>query len=292
MSLFLILSSNMTDNLSMRFNPKIFTLLVTLLFFVSCDEDQLSRSRYGENREARPGYIKGLNKMIPPFIRTGSGFSNWVNDSVSGPTSEFCPAANETDVGEDIVVEMSDDDRSFLEREVGAPPPPGGGVNTQLPDIDERSSDVYKYGYFRYKDGDGNVFGTERTIWRLKAAGKLLAKENIVMGVGELSQKGGGDSGHVEHRGGQDADLRLINKDGVASQCTVNDKSCYDMEKTFTMIKTLIDVDPGKVDKILINDEDLRKKINNYYKAKTGSSRDISRSCSGHHDHVHFSWKS
>lgn len=247
--------------------------------------------RYGEKPAANPDYVNYLNhhQKNSPY-RDGNSFTHWLNGLVTSPTEKVC-GGEEVDVGPDLTETMTDEQREFLLKEVGDPPPSGGPVRTQLPDVNVGTPDVYKFGYYRYKDGDKKVYGTERTIWRLKAAGKLLAEENIVMGVGDISSRGGPTGGHREHQGGQDVDLRLINDQGVAGPCTVS-RSCYNREKTFKMIKTLIDVDPTKVDKVLINDPELRSKINSYYKEKTGSSRNISRSCAGHDNHIHFSWKS
>lgn len=247
-------------------------------------------SNYGENQGASQRYVNGLNSATYPFATDGVGISSWINSQTDSPTGGFCAAANEIDVGPEIDTQMTNEDRAFLDSEVGDPPPKGGAVRTQLPDVSATSEDVYKYGYYRYKDGDGKVYGTNRTIWRLRAAGKLLAKERMVMGVGDISTRGGPTRGHAEHQTGKDVDLRLMNSNGVATACSVG-QSCYDRGKTFKMIKTLIDVDPTQVDKILINDATLRSQINNYYQAKTGDNRNVARSCSGHHNHVHFSWK-
>ncbi len=273
-------------------------MLLVVLFLAGCEDmgttgSSFDPSLYGESQIASQDYIEGLNnaRRQTSFPRTGEGMSRWVDDQVSGPTTGMCVDTREAnDIG-DVSTQLTNEQKEFLENEVGDPPAVGGSVTTELPDIDPASQDVYKYGYYRYNDGDRKVFGTERTIWRLKAAGKLLAQKGIVMGVGDISSRGGPTRGHAEHQQGQDVDLRLVGPDGMSKPCTVSNSSCYDREKTFEMIKTLIDVDPTKVDKILINDPTLRRQINTYYQQKTGSSRSITAYCAGHDNHVHFSWK-
>ncbi|MDC1174582.1 penicillin-insensitive murein endopeptidase [Bacteriovoracaceae bacterium] len=281
----------------MRVYTKLIFLGVLVVTLNSCEESMQSPpfnpQQYGESQVASQDFVDDLNRVQrqSSFPSSGEGMSRWVNNQVSGPTSGMCVDTTEVDSGADYSAVMSDEEKEFLEKEVGDPPSPGGPVQTQLPAVNAQSQDVYKYGYYRYKDSDQKVYGTERTIWRIKAAGKLLAQKGIVMGIGDISSRGGRTRGHAEHQGGQDVDLRLINDNGVATPCTVGNSSCYNREKTFTMIKTLIDVDPTKVDKVLINDPVLRRQINNYYQLKTGSSRGIASACASHDNHVHFSWK-
>lgn len=176
-----------------------------------------------------------------------------------------------------------------LLKPLGNIPNQGGPVRYALPNPGDDTQKVVESGYYLYGESDGKTYGTERTIWRIQAAGKLLTKQGVVMAVGDISSRGGRTTGHAEHQGGNDVDLRLISPTGQARPCSVG-QSCYDRDKTYLMIKTLIDVDPQGFDKVLINDEVLRAKINQYAREKYGI-RNAARYCKGHDNHVHFSWK-
>lgn len=266
--------------------------------FFACEDSSLTSetpSLYGQNKAADSAYVSRLNSYsdTPTFSSNGSDFSSRINSLMGGPTEGLTcgGAAGEVDLGPELDSKMTDEQRAFLETEIGSPPRSGGRVGTQLPDANRGTDDAAKYGYYRYKDGDGRVFGTERTVWRLRAAGKILAQQKLTMGVGDISQSGGGRiPPHQSHRNGRDVDLRLLGPSGEATKCTVSNSSCYSRDNTFKMLKALIDVDPTKVRTILINDATLRSQINAYYRNKTGSSRSISQSCAGHDNHIHFSW--
>lgn len=273
-------------------------MAMPFIFFACEDQQQILQqtpSLYGQKDTADTPYISHLNSYADssPFSTNGSEFSNRLNRIMGGPTEGLTcgGAAGEVDLGPELDSKMTDEQRAFLEQEIGTPPKSGGSINTQLPDANRGTDDAAKYGYYRYKDGDNRVYGTERTVWRLRAAGKILAQQKLVMGVGDISKRGGGRiPPHESHRNGRDVDLRLLNKSGEATACTVSDSSCYSRDNTYKMLTALIDVDPTKVRTILVNDATLRSRINQYYKTKTGSSRNISQSCTGHHNHIHFSW--
>ena len=172
-----------------------------------------------------------------------------------------------------------------------AMPAGGGAITKQLKPIGEGSDEYKQTGYYTYTRAE-TKFGTERTIWRLETAGKILAEKNITMGIGNISVKGGGTlKPHVSHKNGVDADLRFISPSGMATRCNISgDRSCFDRDKTYEMVKALIDVDPTNVRLIFINDNQLRADINAYYKKATGRDINISRPCPGHDDHIHISW--
>jgi hypothetical protein len=166
-----------------------------------------------------------------------------------------------------------------------AKPASSSSVSTKL----TRPSDPVAAGYNLY-GSDSKKFGTERTIWRVQEAGKVLASKGIVMDVGNISKSGGGTlPPHKSHRNGRDVDVRLVSSSGKSGPCNIS-KSCYSKEKTFEMVKAVLDVDPKGMRMIFINDPELRKMINRYAKEKYGLD-DISRYCAGHDDHVHFSFK-
>ncbi|MBK24562.1 MAG: hypothetical protein CME70_11260 [Halobacteriovorax sp.] len=272
--------------------------LTFLLFnLVSCEDPSLGqgsiRKDYGENNEARPAFINRLNHSPSPLLRSSA--SRELNEMMSGPTSGLlCGSysSHHLDIGPDVNIDMTDEQRAFLESELGPPPPSGGAVNKEIPDSHNGTSDAAKFGYYRYKDGDRRVFGTERTIWRIRAAGKVLAQKGLVMGIGDISQRGGGKiAPHSSHREGRDVDLRLLGSNGKATPCTVDNPSCFSVENTFQMLKAFVDIDPSKVKLMYINSKALRDKINTYYKKLTGTSQNISKYMTGHNAHIHLSWK-
>lgn len=271
-------------------------LINSLMLLTSCNEAIVkdTPSLYGQRPTADRAYVDVVNQESKKYIGdySSDSFTDYLNIQLSSPTEGMCEADDYDDSKElaDYVKEQEDKKDEEAEIDLNNKPKMGGPVRSELPKIKLGSEEMKKVGYYRYKDKDRKVFGTKRTIWRIETAGKILAKENITMGIGDISSKGGRTKGHAEHQQGQDVDLRLISKDGTAKACRINQK-CYDREKTFKMIKTLIDTDPLKVDKVLINDRKLRNKINAYYRKKTGSRRKISKSCEGHDDHVHMSWK-
>jgi hypothetical protein len=209
-------------------------------------------------------------------------FNQWIGKRMSGPTDGHCPTAKEDDGDKDEVTED-------LEEEA---PDSGGLLLTQLTEVERSSADVLKSGYYLFGAGDERIYGTERTVWRLKKAGQLLAKDGMAMGIGDISKKGGDNvHPHMTHKKGQDVDLRLLDKNGVASVCNYRDSDCYDRSKTFKMIKTLIDVDPTKVKKVFINDPSLRSMVNSYYRDAAGDRGTISFAASGYDNIISFSWK-
>lgn len=175
-------------------------------------------------------------------------------------------------------------------------PPLSNEVNSLLPTVRYDETEAMEKGYYTYGRSTKR-YGTERTQWRLLQAGEKLAEKGIVMGVGNISKAGGGRlPPHMSHRRGVDADFRLVGPNGKGQRCNLTQPSsvtqrCYDREKTFEMVKTLIDVDIRNVDQVLINDPELRTMINDYYAEMSGSDRPIAKACAGHDNHIHMSWK-
>jgi hypothetical protein len=256
--------------------------------------EEFKRS-YTNERVRRP-----RDSTRPNSVPSTYDVSDYLDTTLSGPVEacgeyddeyDYASLKEEDGPGALSQVDLTQEQRTELIGDLGTIPAEGGGVNTELPDVGMDSDLVGKVGYYRYGDGDRHVFGTARTVWRLRAAGKLLADKGIVMGVGEMSKRGGPTPGHAEHQTGRDVDLRLVGKDGFSSICTVHRSDCYDREKTFEMIKTLIDVDPERFQKVLINDTTLQRQVNNYAREKYGITERVAMSCAGHDNHIHFSWK-
>lgn len=268
-------------------------------------------SMYGEKNSGSDQFRNQLNRdMMSTPYSSGSSTSKWLQNHMEGPVSASMCGGSLDSVNLSSV--LDDAGKEYLDKELGNPPPTGGPVNTPLPGVSARES--LKYGYQRYADGDGRFYGTERTIWRLKAAGKLLAKEQIVMGIGDISQKNGGQiKPHATHRNGLDVDLRMVDSNGANQSCKFKNKGCYNEAKTFTMLKTLIDVDPSNAKRIIVGDRNLALKINLYHAKKTQNKalEEKTRAAIAnpgiklntkngffstldtkhHHNHIHFSWK-
>lgn len=242
----------------------------------------------------------------PPERTRGNPYNPQSYLTGLGTRTSFCPTGFTERDGEvvtladmDYVVILSEDDRLRLTEELGPQPPwrPAGSGDSyvELPSTGHLPDDQEAQGYYRYNDSDGYVFGTDRTVYNIRAAGRILSEKNITMGVGDISSRNGTTKGHAEHQGGRDVDLRLIGptRDGEAraEPCTVSDSSCYDRANTFEMIKAFIDVDPYGIDKVFINDSTLQGMVNEYMERAYSITGNIARSCSGHDNHVHLSFK-
>jgi hypothetical protein len=201
----------------------------------------------------------------------------------SSSTSESSPSSS-FDPSEHSPREYNDSER----------PRAGGRVNTILPSITlNDEARAREAGYYTYGQ-DRKRYGTERTIWRIQEAGKALAEQDLIMSVGNISLNGGGRMApHVSHQRGVDVDLRFVGPSGRGVQCNIgHNRSCFDREKTFQMVKALIDTDPENVRRILINDAGLARMVNTYYREATGTNRTVAAPCgtTAHNDHIHFSW--
>lgn len=265
-------------------------------------------SQLGENKLSQDTIDEILTKSDPRMLRNPFySAQNYVAGVLEGPTAGACPAGYQDEDAYPPVnldISLTAEDRERLLGDLGDQPnwrPAGAqGPLVELPSTGNNIDDQKEAGYYRYNDGDRHVFATDRVTWNIRAAGKILAENNITMGVGELSTQRGPTPGHTEHQGGRDVDLRLIgprDDEGYARArpCTVHNSSCYDRENTFAMVKAFIDVDPYGIDKVFINDPTLQRMINNYMEEAYGISRvngsSVARSCGGHDNHVHLSFK-
>lgn len=230
-------------------------------------------------------FLSGLDTTCRVFL-----------DGDAGSEDEFGPTRDDQEG-------LSPESLLALTAELGEQPlwrPAGSERKVNLPNPKNDIDLQEKAGYYMYNYGDEITYGTPRTIYNIQAAGKLLAEQGIVMGVGDISKKTGNTPGHSEHKEGQDVDLRLVGKTGPdgkarSARCRVDNSSCYDRENTFKMIKAFIDVDPYGIDKIFINDSALQGMVNTYlretYSINRVNGSNVSRSCAGHADHVHISFK-
>ena len=161
--------------------------------------------------------------------------------------------------------------------------------------------------YYTYRNSDYR-WGRPQVVQAIKSAAQYLRGQGITMGVGDMNIRGDerkptpnhgwtDDNGkyHNGHANGDSADFRLINHDGVAEQMDLRTKSgraIFDRNKTFTMIKALIDADRGKVDVLFVNDDVLLGMIRRYMyqQGYTNVASRIKR-WPGHDNHVHIRWK-
>lgn len=249
--------------------------------------------------------------IAPQLYNPYAGISSYINTVTSGPTGDSCPTGPSGDYIDEDAYPPVDSSRALTaeERErlfgdLGDQPdwkPSSEGLNLKELPEPENMDEEREAGYYRYNDGDGHVYLNERVEWNLRAVGRVLAEKKMTMGVGEMSSATGSTPGHTEHQTGRDIDLRLMDHtadDGTVegARCTVHDSSCYSRENTFEMVKAFIDVDPYGIDSVFINDPQLQTMINNYLSDTYGIDRNergrqISRSCAGHANHIHLSFK-
>lgn len=276
-----------------------------LLGFTPIPEE---KSALGEESVSADMIDDALNSGNPDLMKDPFGnLQGHVNGFLDGPTASACPAGYQDEDSYPAVnldISLTEEERERLLGDLSDQPNwrPAGrqGALVELPSTGNSIADQEAAGYYRYNDGDRHVYATDRVAWNIQAAGRILADKKIVMGVGELSARNGATPGHTEHQGGRDVDLRLVgdrDSNGVARArpCTVHNSGCYDRENTFEMVKAFIDVDPYGIDKVFINDPTLQRMINNYMSEAYGISkvngRSIARSCGGHDNHVHLSFK-
>ncbi|MEZ4815387.1 MAG: hypothetical protein R3A80_09325 [Bdellovibrionota bacterium] len=162
--------------------------------------------------------------------------------------------------------------------------------------------DRKKNGYHTYYGSNGYLWGRPYVIGNILKAANVLKDKGIYMGVGDINREPyfawpyhRETPGHGSHDEGRAVDLRLIGPDGEATACTVEDPSCFSKEKTFEMVKALIDTDPQQISVIYINSPSLRKMIEDYLVSAHGYSRSRADNAVQyypcHHNHVHFHWK-
>lgn len=147
-------------------------------------------------------------------------------------------------------------------------------VNTYLP--------KKGFGFQCYDDHDLNVFGTPRTIERLKELGRRVKiKTGQKIFVGDISKKWGGYLWpHAGHRNGNEVDFANMGKTDDCISYNIND-GCYSREANMALIETAIQM--GGVKEVLFNDPVIRAKINKKYGP-------IMRYSRGHHHHIHITW--
>jgi hypothetical protein len=139
------------------------------------------------------------------------------------------------------------------------------------------------YGFECYDDGDRNVYGTSRTVQRMKELGRrVYDKIGLKVFVGEMSKKGGGYlPPHSTHQTGNDVDIANMGRTDSCESYAIND-GCYNRSAMKTVLEEAIKM--GGVDRILFNDEVIARQLN----AKYGHIVSWAR---GHGHHAHISWK-
>ncbi len=117
-------------------------------------------------------------------------------------------------------------------------------------------------------------FGTTNTIDNLeRLASAFKATTGKILGIGELSQKGGGHyDGHLGHARGTEADIRPVRNDGSGAQVTFRDLKNYDQDATRKLIQLIKSENPGAI--VLFNDPQLIKE-------------GLTRKYAGHDNHLH-----
>jgi hypothetical protein len=194
----------------------------------------------------------------------------------------------------------------------GAKPRPArsNSINTGLPRVGQYARAVNQTGYYTHTDTDNYVFARPQVIWNIQETARRLRGRGITMGIGDigrgpdLSTKANGErrrphdsdtyaytpghSGTSLHHRGQAVDMRMITKSGMAQGSMSPSSSNYDREKTWTMIKTMIEVDPQVV-QFFFTDEVILERVRNLLARYGNTSASIAPA--GHHDHIHIAWE-
>jgi endonuclease G len=126
---------------------------------------------------------------------------------------------------------------------------PFPGVNVQLP---IEGTGYYSYARFREKQ-----FGLPKTIEAIKKIGELWFADHRsgpVIGVGNISKKGGGPvPPHTSHQTGLDVDFRILRTDGARIGITFQSPS-YSRTRTQALVNTILSNPILRVKVILFND--------------------------------------
>lgn len=140
-------------------------------------------------------------------------------------------------------------------------------------------------GYVIYNNiGGKENWGTKGTLNSLGSIGqKWLAVSNTPIQFGDISKKGGGSfPPHATHQNGTDVDIRPMRKDGRTGSTSIHDPS-YSRDKTRELIKLLLQDPNTKI--ILFNDPVLIREF------KNNPGGVVIKSCEGHDNHLHVSFK-
>lgn len=175
-------------------------------------------------------------------------------------------------------------------------------ISAALPIVSDMRT-ARQTGYYSYNYDDNYVWGRPHVIWQLRQAGINMAARGIIGGIGDINRKpdrsrNRHDSeshaetpGHASHNDGLCADLRLIFSDGIARQGTYH-SSGYDAQKTFEMIREIIETDPSAISGVHFNDPKVQKMVRAFVASKGYKIRVTSDARGSMHDnHVHLSWK-
>jgi len=178
---------------------------------------------------------------------------------------------------------------------IGPRPTPDNTITTALPKVNS-TEEARRTGYYTYNDGDNYVYGRPHIIWNIKRVALMARQEGLILASGDINDKDtNGDNyahtpGHSSHTQGRAADFRLMFNDGWGQRGNVGD-SGYSADKTARALELFIDQDPTNIEKIYINDENVRKRVNKYARRKHGFKYDVAAYCSGHGNHFHIHWK-
>jgi len=293
----------------MKKNTLLPLLMLVLLSLVACEEGGMTtppdqparhwseinpdsddaRKRYGDEDDTIEEARSFFRDPIGWAQDLGAPETQYRDCSEAGP--DLSEDAGERELGK----ALSEDEQKKILDKVGPRPGFSRAVNTPIDKIGFGSDEMKEQGYYQYYPS-GNArrqdrrYGTERTVWRVKAAAQVLKEKGIYMAVGDISKQGGrGTGGHKSHQKGVDVDLRLVAPDGMGTACAHYTQSCSDSGKTAEMIKAMIAVDPQNVRKVFINDPAVIREVNEY--SRSLGIGNVAGTCPGHNNHVHVSYK-
>ncbi|WP_437961375.1 penicillin-insensitive murein endopeptidase [Sorangium sp. So ce119] len=144
-------------------------------------------------------------------------------------------------------------------------------VNTPLP----RNG----VGYGTYQR-EARQFARQQVIDAIEKVGRLWAArhpDGPKFFVGDISQSGGGEFGHLSHREGVDVDIRYVHDDRPDGRGTITDRT-YNRARTQELIDIILTESGLRVRYIFSDDTHLRG---------TRIARDKKGKLIRHHDHFH-----
>jgi hypothetical protein len=128
------------------------------------------------------------------------------------------------------------------------------------------------YTTFGHQSDNPYLYGRAHIINNIQNVADVLAKNKIIMSIGFISRKGGGDlPGLKTHKQGKEFNLKYIFDDGsggfIGRGGTPDDKG-YNRAKTLEMLKTFVDSAGKDLQNFIVGDPALATKLQEYVAAK------------------------
>lgn len=170
-------------------------------------------------------------------------------------------------------------------------------ISTDLPYV--KQSDRKQHGYYtigKFRSGRPHIIGNIlKAASDLKEQGIAIAVHDINARDMDPDIKKVKTPGYFKRERGTKATFLTVGPDGSASSCGFTSSTCYSEDKTFEMIKALIDLEPDNIRRIEIADKYLRKRVEEYlvaaHRYKGISANWTVRDNSEFKNAINFEWK-